>query len=153
MAEKQVVVFALGDEEFGVEISLVREIVRMQKIRRIPGLPHFIEGIVNLRDSIVPIVDLRKRFLVDADVEVDKDQRKIIIVNHESRQTGILVDGVSEILRISDESIDAPPEIVVEGIEQKYITGVAKLEERLVVILDMVRIFSPEEQAELKEIA
>lgn len=151
MAEKQIVVFSLGEEEFAVEISMVREIVRMQAIRHIPGTPTFIEGIVNLRGNIVPIVDLRNRFGMVGHGG-DREQRKIVIVNLENRQIGILVDGVTEILRISDESIEEAPEIVAEGIEQKYIVGVAKEEGRLIVILDMIRIFSSEEQAELKEV-
>lgn len=148
MAEQQIVVFSLGDEEFAVEISMVREIVRMQPIRRIPGSPAFIEGIVNLRGGIVPIVDLRKRFNV-ADTEMDKDQRKIVIVNLEERQIGILVDGVTEILRVDEEAIDPAPELVADAIEKKYIVGVAKVDRRLIVILDMVRIFSNEEQDQL----
>lgn len=151
MSEKQIVVFSLGEEEFAVEIAMVREIVRMQAIRRIPGSPSFIEGIVNLRGGIVPIVDLRKRFGV-IDSGVDHDQRKIVIVSLEARQIGILVDGVTEILRVDDESIEEAPEIVADAIEKKYIIGVAKVDDRLIVILDMVRIFSSEEQSRLKEV-
>lgn len=151
MAEHQIVIFSLGKEEFAVAISMVREIVRMQPIRRIPGSPNFIEGIVNLRGGIVPIVDLRKRFGM-IEQGSDKGQRKIVIVNLENRQIGILVDGVTEILRVSDESIEPAPEIAAEGIDQKYIIGVAKQEDRLIIILDMILIFSLEEQAELKEV-
>lgn len=151
MAEKQIVVFNLGQEEFAVEISMVREIVRMQTIRRIPGAPAFIEGIVNLRGNIAPIVDLRKR-LGMSEAGDHREQGKIVIVNLESRQIGILVDGVTEILRVSDDSIEPAPEVATRGIEQQFIIGVAKRENRLIVILDMIRIFSSEEQAELKEV-
>lgn len=152
MAEKQIVVFSLGQEEFAVEIARVREIVRMQPIRRMPGTPPFIEGIVNLRGSIVPIVDLRKRFGIH-DSEIERNQRKIVIVDLDNRQIGILVDHVTEILRIPDESIEPAPEVVAEEIERDYITGVAKQEDRLIVLLDMIRIFSTEEQVELKDVS
>ncbi len=151
MAEQQIVVFSLGEEEFAVEISKVREIVRMQPIRRIPGSPAFIEGIVNLRGGIVPIVDLRKRFGV-AESDVDREQRKIVIINMETRQIGILVDGVTEILRIDEESVEEAPAIVADTIEKKYLVGVAKVDRRLIVLLDMVRIFSGKEQQELTRV-
>lgn len=150
MAEQQIVVFNLGNEEFAVEISKVREIVRMQPIRSIPGSPAFIEGIVNLRGGIVPIVDLRKRFGV-TDADVENDQRKVVIVNIDDRQIGILVDGVTEILRVGEKAIDPAPELVADAIEKKYIVGVAKVDQRLIVILDMVRIFSNEEQVQLAQ--
>lgn len=152
MAEQQLVVFALGKEEFGIEISKVREIVRTQEITKIPQASNFIEGIVNLRGQIVPIVDLCKRFSIGSDEENDEAQRRIIVVNMESQLVGILVDGVSEILRITEESVEAPPLMVAGGMDREFITGVAKVDKRLIIILDLNRVFSFEEQAELEKV-
>ncbi|MDD2207247.1 MAG: chemotaxis protein CheW [Aminobacterium sp.] len=152
MAEQQLVVFALGKEEFGIEISKVREIVRTQEITKIPQASNFIEGIVNLRGQIVPIVDLCKRFGIGSDEENDEAQRRIIVVNMESQLVGILVDGVSEILRITEESVEAPPLMVAGGMDREFITGVAKVDKRLIIILDLNRVFSFEEQAELEKV-
>ena len=106
----------------------------------------FVEGIVNLRGQIVPIVDLCKRFLVverDAGIEVD---RRIIVVNMAEQNIGVLVDGVSEILRVSDESIEATPPMVASGMSAEFIRGVAKVKDRLIIVLDLDRIFSTEER-------
>jgi len=151
MAEKQIVVFKLGEEEFATEISMVREIVRWQPIRHIPGLPESVEGIVNLRESIVPIIDLKKRFGLSGE-KADREHEKIVILKLEDRQIGVLVDDVTEIIRIKDELIEAAPEIISNLINQRYITGVVKHDGRLIIIMDMVQIFSTDEQTELKKV-
>jgi purine-binding chemotaxis protein CheW len=151
VAEQQLVVFALGKEEFGIDISKVREIVRIQNITTIPQSMDFVEGIVNLRGQIVPIVDLCKRFLVverDAGKDVD---RRIIVVNMAEQNIGILVDGVSEILRVPDESIEPTPPMVTSGMSSEFIRGVAKVKERLIIVLDLDRIFSSEEREMLSQ--
>jgi len=146
MAEQQLVVFGLGKEEFGIDISRVREIVRLQNITTIPQSMDFVEGIVNLRGQIVPIVDLGKRFLVVERDEGRTVDRKIIVVHMAGQSIGILVDGVSEILRIPDESIEPPPPMVASGTNSEFIRGVAKVKERLIIFLDLDRIFSTEER-------
>ncbi len=146
MAEQQLVVFALGKEEFGIDISRVREIVRMQNITVIPQSMDFVEGIVNLRGQIIPIVDLCKRFLVvDREGRNDGD-RRIIVVHMAGQSIGILVDGVSEILRIPDEAIEPTPPMVASGASVDFIRGVAKVKDRLIMALDLDRIFSMEER-------
>ena len=105
MAEQQLVVFGLGKEEFGIDISRVREIVRLQNITTIPQSMDFVEGIVNLRGQIVPIVDLGKRFLVVERDEGHAVDRKIIVVHMAGQNIGILVDGVSDWARRSSASI------------------------------------------------
>jgi len=151
MAEQLLVVFALGKEEFGIDISRVREIVRMQNITTIPQSMDFVEGIVNLRGQIVPIVDLCKRFLVvDRERRNDID-RRIIVVHMAGQNIGILVDGVSEILRVPDEAIEPTPPIVASGVSSDFIRGVAKVEGRLIIFLDLDRIFSAEEQEALAQ--
>lgn len=153
MAEQQLVVFGLGKEEFGIDISRVREIVRMQNITSIPQSMDFVEGIVNLRGQIVPIVDLCKRFVVADRSDSDDGDRRIIVVNIGEQNIGILVDGVSEILRVPDESIEATPPIVSSGVSSEFIKGVAKVDSRLIIFLDLDRIFSDEEHKVLLEAA
>ena len=153
MAEQQLVVFGLGKEEFGIDISRVREIVKLQNITTIPQSMDFVEGIVNLRGQIVPIVDLCKRFLVADRSESVDAERRIIVVNMSGQNIGILVDGVSEILRIPDEAIEPTPPIVASGVSSDFIRGVAKVEGRLIIFLDLDRIFSAEEQEALSSAA
>ncbi|NLA90527.1 MAG: chemotaxis protein CheW, partial [Synergistaceae bacterium] len=116
MAEQQLVVFGLGKEEFGIDISQVREIVRLQNITAIPQSMDFVEGIVNLRGQIVPIVDLCKRFRVAGSDETEESARRIIVAHIAEQNIGILVEGVSENLRIPDECIEPTPPIVAGGI-------------------------------------
>ncbi len=149
MAEQQMVVFSLGKEEFGIDISRVREIVRLQNITTIPQSMDFVEGIVNLRGQIVPIVDLCKRFLAAVGRASNAAERRIIVVHMSGQSIGILVDGVSEILRIQDESVEATPPLVASGIRSDFIRGVAKVADRLIIVLDLDRIFSFEEQEAL----
>ena len=151
MAEQLLVVFALGKEEFGIDISRVREIVRMQNITTIPQSMDFVEGIVNLRGQIVPIVDLCKRFL-GGDREGRNDiDRRIIVVHMAGQNIGILVDGVSEILRVPDEAIEPTPPMVASGASVDFIRGVAKVKDRLIMALDLDRIFSTEEREMLAQ--
>ena len=150
MAEQQLVVFGIGKEEFGIDISRVREIVRLQNITAIPQSPDFVEGVMNLRGQIVPIADLRRRFGSAIESAADESRRRIIVVNQGEQDIGVLVDGVSEILRIPDESIDPTPPIVAGETScaaSDFIRGVAKVENRLIIILDLDRMFTFEERA------
>ncbi len=140
MQERQLVVFALGKEEFGIEISRVREIVRPQNITAIPQALEYVMGIVNLSGQIVPIVDLNTRFRIAGGPASEESRKRIIVVNMEGRDIGILVDGVSEILRIPEESIDPTTTIRSGGVSQDFIQGIAKVDDRLIIILDLNRI-------------
>ena len=153
MAEQQLVVFGLGKEEFGIDISRVREIVRLQNITAIPRSMDFVEGIVNLRGQIVPIVDLCKRFRVAGANSAEESARRIIVVNMAEQNIGILVDGVSEILRIPDDSIEPTPPIVAGGVAAEFIRGVAKLDDRLIIFLELDKVFSMEEKEALSQTA
>ena len=146
MAEQQLVVFGLGKEEFGIDISRVREIVRLQNITTIPQSMDFVEGIVNLRGQIVPIVDLSKHFLVGLGNSAKDAERRIIVVHMSGHNIGILVDGVSEILRIADEDVEPTPPIVAGNVDSNSIRGVAKVADRLIIVLDIDRILSADEQ-------
>ena len=146
MAERQLVVFGLGDEEFGVDIIQVQEIVRLQEVTKIPNAPAFVEGIVNLRGKVIPLIDLRKRFGF-ANVEHD-DESRIIVTSFNENLIGIIVDNVSEVIRLQEEQIEPPPNIVA-GVGREYIQGVGKVEDRLVVLLELDRILNLDEKQAL----
>lgn len=148
--EIQLVVFKLGDEEFGVNIHQVREIVRLVPITPIPRAPGFIEGVVNLRGSVLAVIDLAKRLELPARPRSEKT--RIVVVELEENTVGMIVDEVSEVLRISTHNIVKTPQIVESKISQKYITGVGKLEERLLILIDLTATLSIEEMEHVKKI-
>ncbi len=145
----QLVTFKLGAEEFGVDILKVQEINKMMSITKIPNAPAFIEGVINLRGKIIPIVDLRKR-LGFRDQPYDKSTR-IIFVELDGLVLGFIVDSVSEVLRIPGNTIEPPPSMVA-GIESEYIEGVGKLDERLLILLELKKIFSSPERKDIENI-
>ncbi len=143
----QLVSFKLGDEEFGVDIMQVQEIIRMQNITSVPNAPDFVEGVINLRGRVIPIIDLRKRFGLE---QKDHDKAtRIIVVKVDEITVGLVVDEVSEVLRIPKETVEPPPPIVA-GVESEYISGVGKLEDRLLILLDLSKTLSKEEKASLE---
>jgi purine-binding chemotaxis protein CheW len=142
----QLVTFSIGDEEFGVDILKVQEIIRTMDITKVPRAPEFVEGVINLRGKVIPIIDLRKRFGITAR-EHDKHTR-IIVIEINSMIVGFVVDSVSEVLRIPAGTVEPPPP-VVSGLESEYISGVGKLEDRLLILLDLNRLLSGEEKKEL----
>ena len=148
--EIQLVSFLLGEEEFGADILMVQEIIRVQPITRVPNAPYFVEGVINLRGKVIPIIDLRKRLNVSG----TKDSRKIriIVVDIDGKITGFIVDAVSQVLRIPRSTIEPPPSIVVAGIESEYITGVSKLDDKLLILLDFSKILTKHERQELAEV-
>ncbi len=155
--EKQLVVFHLGEEIYAVDITMVREIIQLQPITRVPGTPPSVEGVINLRGSIIPIVDLRKRFQV-ANTERSKDTR-IVVVSCKGRDAGlrdtgiqdvglqdvgIIVDSVAQVLRIPVDSIEVASS-VFSGEHLEHLIGIVKLSNRLVILLDMDRVLSSQE--------
>jgi purine-binding chemotaxis protein CheW len=144
--ELQLVSFNIGSEEFGVEILKVQEINRMVEITKVPQAPHYVEGVINLRGKVIPIIDLRKRFNLDVK-EYDKNTR-IVVVDINGSIMGMIVDAVSEVLRLPSSTIEPPPEIVT-GLNAEYIKGVAKLEDRLLIFLDLSRVIDVAEMAAL----
>ena len=145
----QLVTFRLGKEEFGVEILKVHEIIRMMQITQVPKAPDFVYGVINLRGKVIPIVSLRKRFGLDKGEEQDQNLR-IIVVELSQVVVGFIVDSVSEVLKISRDIVEPPPPVVA-GIESDYITGVAKLEDRLVILLDLEHLLSGQEKSQLSQ--
>ena len=148
--ELQVVGFRIGRETFGVPISLVREIVRVPEITSVPNAPDYIEGVINLRGRIIPVVDLRKRFRENVAAPTKKN--RIVVVEVEGRLIGLLVNSASEVLRILPSEIEAPQDVFQEG-ELNYITGVGKLRGRLVILLDLNKILQRGELRRLDETA
>jgi len=140
--ELQLVSFNVGAEEFGVDILKVQEINRMVEITRVPQAPHYVEGVINLRGKVIPIVDLRKRFNLEYK-EYDKNTR-IVVVDIDGNIMGMIVDSVSEVLRLQASMIEPPPEIVT-GINSECIKGVAKLEDRLLIFLDLSKVIDVSE--------
>ncbi len=133
----QLVSFKLGDEEFGVNIQKVKEINRMIQITKVPNAPSFVKGVVNLRGSIMPIIDLRKK--LNMPQKEDDNNTRIIILDLENKTIGFIVDEVSEVLRISNSILEPPPDMV-GGVDTDYITAVAKLENRLLILLDIEKV-------------
>ncbi len=145
--ESQLVVFDLVNEHYGVDIAVVDGIVKMQTITAVPHAPSFVEGITNLRGEVLPVIDLRKRFglpLGDGTKET-----RIVNVNVDGVRVGMVVDAVSEVLRVAEEDIQ-PPSPIITSVDSSFITGIAKVDERLIILLDLARVFSTEEQAELQ---
>lgn len=148
--ELQVVGFRIGRETFGLPISIVREIVRVPEITSVPNAPDYIEGVINLRGRIIPVVDLRKRF--GEPVNEPSKKHRIVVVELENRRIGLLVNSASEVLKIPPSEIEAPHNVFQEG-ELDYITGVGKLRGRLVILLDLTRILQRGELRSLEAVA
>ncbi len=134
----QLVTFGVGDELFAIDILAVQEINRMMTITRVPQSPDCLEGVINLRGRIIPVVDLRKRFGLDV-TEHGQDSR-IIVIEVRGCVLGFIVDRVNEVLRVDSAVVDAPPPMA-GGIGGEYVRGVAKLDKRLVILLDLERLF------------
>ncbi len=130
----QLVGFKLGKEEFGIDILIVLEIIRMINITEMPNAPEFVEGIVNLRGKIIPVINLRKK--LDLPATDYNDRTRIIVINVKGKNVGFVVDEVSEVLRVESQITEPPPDIV-SGIKSEYISGIVKLEDRLLILLDI----------------
>ncbi|WP_340818944.1 chemotaxis protein CheW [Methanolobus sp. WCC4] len=140
----QLVICQLSGEEFGIKISGVKEIIRMPEITRIPQVLNYVEGVINLRGSLVPVIDLAERFGLKRST-TDEDSR-IVVVELGNLTAGMIVDSVSEVLRISPDNIDKAPDIITRGVSERYIQGVGKIDERLLILLDIERIFTDEQK-------
>ncbi len=145
----QLVSFVVESEEFGVDILKVQEIIRTVEITRVPKSPEFVEGVINLRGKIVPVIDLRRRFGIG---KRDRDnESRIIVVELTEKVVGFLVDKVKEVIRVEKSIIEPPPELTT-SISSNYITGVAKLQDRLLILLDLEKVLSGDEQERLSEV-
>lgn len=130
----QLVTFRIGEEEFGVDILAVQEIIRMMQITMVPRAPEFIEGVINLRGKVIPVINMRTRFNKPS---LDQDSNtRIVVMELENKIVGFLVDGVSEVLRIPESTVEDPPPVVA-GIGSEYIRGIGKLDNRLLILLNL----------------
>ena len=146
----QLVSFRLGDEHFGVEILKVREINRMLEITKVPHSPDFVEGVINLRGTLIPIIDLRKRFGLRTK---DHDRlTRVVVAQVDGNTFGFVVDAVTGVSKIQASTVEAAPPIVA-GVDAEYIQGVSKSDDRLLILLDLERIFSAGEEKQLKKVA
>ena len=145
----QVVSFQLGSEEYGVDISQVQEIIRMVEITHVPRAPRFMEGVINLRGQLIPIIDLRTRFGMPR-IDATKSTR-IIVTEIGSKRVGIVVDSVSEVLNLPIENVEEAPEMIA-GVGTEYIQGVGKLNDRLIIMLDLTMVISGDEKRELDQL-
>ncbi len=146
----QLVGFKIGQEEFGINILAVQEIIKIIDITTVPNASEYIAGVINLRGRIIPIVHLRKRLRLPV-IETDKNTR-IIVVEINEKTIGFIVDEVQEVLRISTEITEKPPELV-SSINSDYITSVAKLDDRLLILLDLEKTLANDQLKELETIS
>ncbi len=149
MASMQQVVFKLDKEEYGLDIMKVNGIEKYQEVVKVPNTQKYIEGIINLRGEVLPIYNLRKKFhLKDKDVD---DETKIIVTFTNDMKIGFIVDSVAEILHINDKDVESTPKIVT-GINRKYIKSVAKVDERMIILIDIDQMISDEEQISIEQV-
>ncbi|MDA7952132.1 MAG: chemotaxis protein CheW [Pirellulaceae bacterium] len=145
----QLVSFQLADEEYGVEIMKVQEIILMGEITRVPQTPAYIKGLINLRSTVIPVVDLRLRFGLNSQEATENS--RIMVVNVRGKTIGIVVDSVSEVLRVAESDV-ADPLPTVSGVEREYIPGLINLDSRLLVLLDIDKLLTMEEANSLDEL-
>ena len=142
----QLVSFKIGEAEFGVDILRVQEINKMMELTVVPNTPTFVEGVVNLRGRIIPVLNLRSKLGLEVK-EYNSDTR-IIVVELQNKTIGFIVDEVKEVLRIPKSITEPPPEIV-SGVDSEYITAIGKLEDRLLILLDLTKILSNKEEEQV----
>ncbi|MCK8818186.1 chemotaxis protein CheW [Natroniella sulfidigena] len=144
---EQVIVFDIGSEKFGIKITRVHEIVRMKEITELPNSSKYMEGIINLRGDIVSVIDLRKRFNLEQ-IESTNDTR-IIVVEFEGQDVGVVVDNVSEVLHIQNSDVDLPPKSMA-GIKEDYLKGIVKVDEDIIILLNLDNLLSSKENIQLE---
>ncbi len=146
----QLVTFSIGSEEFGVDILKVVEIIRIMDITKVPRAPAFVEGVINLRGLVIPIIDLRRRFGLS--VKAMDQETRIIVIEINGMTVGFVVDSVSEVLRIPASTVEPPPPVVA-GLDSDYISGVGKLQDKLLILLDLDKLLSADDIQVLEGLA
>jgi purine-binding chemotaxis protein CheW len=138
----QLVGFRLDEEDYAIPITTIREIILMKPITRIPEVPPFIEGVINLRGAVIPIVNLRKRFGMPP--RGTDDETRMIVVTVRDQTVGCVVDAVTQVMRITADQVQAAP-VSVLAVARQFITGLARIDERLLIVLDIAKLFGPSE--------
>jgi len=148
------VIFRIGGEEFAIDIGLTKEIVTMRPITPIPETEDYVLGVMNLRGNLVPVLDLRKRLRAGSDSAASARGQadiRIIIARVDGKQTGLVVDGASEVIRVTDEMVESPPDVITE-IGADYIGGIINLRDRFITVLDLDRALKGDVTHELEEV-
>lgn len=146
----KIIVFQLQNEQYGVNIQQVRSIEKLQNVTPVPGTADFIKGVINLRGDITPVIDLKDRLQIGKTEYTD--HTRVLIINIENIQLGLIVDTATDVLDIEPSIIEAPPE-VIGGVTEEYLSGVAKTEDRLLILLDLERILNFQELNQVEEAA
>jgi purine-binding chemotaxis protein CheW len=142
----QLVAFKVGGEEFGLDVFQVHEILRWQEPAHVPKAPAFVEGVLDVRGTLVPVIDLRKRFEVPSPSY--DDETRIVLVDFQGERLGLVVDAVTEVLRAPETAVSPPP-AYFRGLAAEFLRGIVRLQERLVVLIDLERILSSQERMAL----
>ncbi len=148
--ENQFVIFKLADEYYGVDIASVDGIIKTQFITIVPHAPNFVEGVTNLRGTVLPVVDMRRRFGLSMQTE-SKDTR-IIVIELDGMTVGMIVDAVTEVMHISVEDVE-PPSPMIATVDSSFITGIAKIADRLIILLDLAKVLTIQEQHALQAVS
>jgi purine-binding chemotaxis protein CheW len=143
----KVAVTVIGREEFGIDIARIVEIVKRQKVYQLPNLPNFLSGVINLRGEVIPVIDLRKRF----GLEDEGGKERIIVIRFGTEKIGLFVNDIKEIINLDPSDISAPPSII-RGLKTEYMTAIGRKGERIIIILNLDRILTAEEQIKIEEI-
>ncbi len=143
---RQFISFSVGEEEYGLELLRVKEVIRVREITWLPKAPSFVKGIINLRGDVIPIIDLRDKFGLES--KEATSTTRVIVGEVEGRLMGMIVDSASQVVRIPADQIDPPPP-VLGGFSQEFITGVGKLEDKLIILLNIDKVLTVEERKEL----
>lgn len=146
----QLVIFIVAKEYYGLDIAVVKEVITLRPITAVPRAPAFVEGVTNLRGKVLPVIDLRKRFGLPTG-EVTRHSR-IVVVEINDTMVGMLVDAVSKVLTVPEGAIE-PPSPLVTTVDSAFITGIAKVDDLLIILLDVEKVLSPEEKAQLQTVA
>lgn len=148
MSEKQYVIFKLNQEEYGIEISNVKEITDYKEGIKVPNAPDFIDGVINLRGDVVPVINLKKRFNLDI-TEIEKNSR-VIITNINGKLVGFVVDDASQVLIINDDDIESPPDLILNG-NRQFITGIGKVNDEIIILLNFNEVLSEDEKQKIQK--
>ena len=146
----KLVIFNLYEEEFGINVNHVEEVLRLTRITHIPHTAEYVEGVINLRGEVIPVINLRKRFGIPDDID-NEMKKRIIIVTIEGDKVGLIVDSVREVLQLPSKVVESPTETVA-GSKSEFLEGVGKYDDRLLIILKLDKIITTEERISLSEL-
>jgi len=149
LSELQYVVFNLNQEEFGIDIMKVKEVISYEEPAYIPNSPNFIEGVINYRGKVIPVINLKKRFeMKKTDIPADA---KVIVISFNNREIGFVVDDVTRTIRLREEAIDSMPD-TIETISRRFITGIGRIDDkRLIILLNLHNVLTDDEKAQIEE--